>query len=92
MLHVQVLGCVCPSKHIAAMYRHLHLHHYHHPHHCHYHALFTCRYYLDEHQEAEPDEGAVRQQQDPQELLRQAEEQADAAEVCVCVCVRICTV
>lgn len=45
--------------------------------------LFVYRYYRDEQQSLEPEDVAavVKQRQDPQELLRQAEEQAEAAEV-----------
>jgi hypothetical protein len=40
-----------------------------------------CRYYRDEQQDLEPESAAARPQHDPQELLRQAEEQAAEAEV-----------
>jgi hypothetical protein len=45
--------------------------------------FFCCRYYRDGDTplEAEPAAAAGRQRHDAQELLRQAEEQADAAEV-----------
>jgi hypothetical protein len=43
--------------------------------------LYVCRYYRDEQQELEGDAAAARPQHDAQELLRQAEEQAEAAEV-----------
>lgn len=50
--------------------------------------VLTSSYYRDEQQELEPEAAAGRTQLDPEELLRQAEQQAEAAEVrdAACFC------